>query len=421
MNNQKYSIIQLGALAMLSNFASAAIKTDGLWTGADNEFYDDVKKYGVKNGEPYSDDADVKHRMEAPQTLEESVDSNYLQKDNVKTVVKLIKSKEDWEIIFPLADDVYTYENFLKAVAKFPHFCNETKLKDSDGNDWSKEKTCRRELAAMFAHWTQETGAHDDKEGEKWTQALYHVHEACGDRDCYYRTDKDDDDNNNFMHGDDYWKPTGDKKYYGRGPLQLSWNYNYGQFSTVSTSPSTYDSKQTLLDDPDKLVTNGSLSMMGGIWFYMTPQSPKPSMHDVITGFFEPNDVDEKANIRADFGTTINIINGGQECGSDGSEKKAKSRGDFYNKWLAHFKLDTESGLSCADQTKGFDSYKTETVDGVDVKKYGAAKVDTYWAKSWDKKACHLVSYMTPHSVYARDDYKRCVCLHHGKGADSCG
>ena len=133
MNNQKYSIIQLGALAMLSNFASAAIKTDGLWSGEANEFYDEVKKYGVKNGEPYSLDDDVKHRMTAPMTLDESVENNYLQKDNVKTVVELIKSVEEWDKIFPLANDVFTYENFLKAVAKFPHFCNETKLKDSDG------------------------------------------------------------------------------------------------------------------------------------------------------------------------------------------------------------------------------------------------------------------------------------------------
>lgn len=50
------------------------------------------------------------------------------------------------------------------------------------------------------------------------------------------------------------------------------------------------------------------------MWFYMTPQMPKPSMHDVITGFFTPNTVDLSENIHDGFGATINIINGGLEC-----------------------------------------------------------------------------------------------------------
>ena len=37
-------------------------------------------------------------------------------------------------------------------------------------------------------------------------------------------------------------------------------------------------------------------------------------MHDVMTGFFEPNAVDLDHGITATFGTTINIINGGYEC-----------------------------------------------------------------------------------------------------------
>jgi hypothetical protein len=38
-------------------------------------------------------------------------------------------------------------------------------------------------------------------------------------------------------------------------------------------------------------------------------------MHDVMTGFFVPNAIDLSKNIKASFGTTINIINGGLECG----------------------------------------------------------------------------------------------------------
>ena len=49
--------------------------------------------------------------------------------------------------------------------------------------------------------------------------------------------------------------------------------------------------------------------MTSALWYYMTPQFPKPSAHDVITGIFEPNDdVDKKNNVGHDFGTTIDIM-----------------------------------------------------------------------------------------------------------------
>jgi len=56
------------------------------------------------------------------------------------------------------------------------------------------------------------------------------------------------------------------------------------------------------------------------LWFYMTPQYPKPSMHDVLTGFMVPTEADKKVGIGANFGTTVNIINGGVEC-RQGQEK----------------------------------------------------------------------------------------------------
>ena len=39
-------------------------------------------------------------------------------------------------------------------------------------------------------------------------------------------------------------------------------------------------------------------------------------MHDVMTGFFEPNAKDLAANLGANFGTSTNVINGGVECGN---------------------------------------------------------------------------------------------------------
>ena len=46
-------------------------------------------------------------------------------------------------------------------------------------------------------------------------------------------------------------------------------------------------------------------------------------MHDIATGFFTPNAADIEGNILADFGTTINIINGSLECGPSNKDEKA--------------------------------------------------------------------------------------------------
>jgi len=101
-----------------------------------------------------------------------------------------------------------------------------------------------------------------------------------------------------------------------------------------------------LLENPELVHQDGYLAMAAGIWFYLTPQDPKPSMHDVMTGFFVPNSADDRANVGATFGTTINIINGGYECGNGSS--KAVSRGTYYTKWLEFFGMPAEpEGIGC--------------------------------------------------------------------------
>jgi len=51
--------------------------------------------------------------------------------------------------------EVYTYENFLKAVAKFPYLCGENNTGFSDLD------ACKREIAALSAHFVKETGGND--------------------------------------------------------------------------------------------------------------------------------------------------------------------------------------------------------------------------------------------------------------------
>jgi len=119
-------------------------------------------------------------------------------------------------------------------------------------------------------------------------------------------------------------------------------------------APSSYDSKNFLLENPELVGTDGFLAMAAAIWFYMNPQDPKPSMHDVMTGFFEPNSADDNNGITASFGTTTNVINGGIECGQNPENSKSASRGEYYLEWLAYFGLDAETGLGCGSQTSYF-------------------------------------------------------------------
>lgn len=91
--------------------------------------------------------------------------------DNVKRVEGIVKAS-DWEYLFPLRAQAYTYSNFLKAVGKFPALCKTY----NDGRD--SDAICRKELATMFAHFAQETGGHESWRPEaEWRQALVHVRE----------------------------------------------------------------------------------------------------------------------------------------------------------------------------------------------------------------------------------------------------
>jgi len=71
-------------------------------------------------------------------------------------------------------------------------------------------------------------------------------------------------------------------------------------------------------------------------------------MHDVTVGNFEPNAIDLSKNIKASFATTINILNGGLECGRPGNDKVAK-RGQYYLKWLELFGLPAEEDIDCGN------------------------------------------------------------------------
>lgn len=105
-----------------------------------------------------------------------------------------------------------------------------------------------------------------------------------------------------------------------------------------------------LLNEPEKVSHDGFTAMSAGLWFYMTPQEPKPSMHDVMTGYFIPNATDLSNNMTASFALTTNILNGGLECNwGIGNNDKVLKRGQYYLKWLEYFGLPPETDLDCGN------------------------------------------------------------------------
>ena len=161
---------------------------------------------------------------------------NYTGYDNVQQVMTVFPEClwNDWTAG---ANEIYTYEAFLQAVAKFPYFCGET----NSPLGYDLAQTCKREIATFFA--------------------------------------------NSYVSSDGWQLTEG-------GPLGISGN-EYGEFSSVFYEG--WDSSDILTDDQDRVAEDGYVSLSAAMWKYMTTSLPSPSSHSIMTGFFEPNASDEQA------------------------------------------------------------------------------------------------------------------------------
>lgn len=317
--------------------------------------------------------------------------------ENVRRVERLLPQSQ-WQQHFPQANSAYSYGKFLQAVGKFSGFCRDM----TDGRQ--PDDICRKALATMFAHFTQETGAHDANSSiEQWRQGLFYVREAgCADNDtsCGYNSECAA---TNWQTAE--WPCGKDssgrfQKYYGRGAKQLSYHYNYGPFSQAM-----YGDAKVLLNNP-QLVADTWLNVASAVFFMMYPASPKPSMWSVLDGSWVPNSVDQARGISPGFGATTNIINGGIECGHGAEKPQSLNRMSYYRSHAAALGVpivNTEQ-LGCAGQqpfTTG-----------------GAGALNIYWDQDWgyypDRPegksfACKLVGYQTAYSALQTNDYSRCV------------
>lgn len=219
--------------------------------------------------------------------------------------------------------DFYSFIAFKKAAAAFPGFITGEPLIQ------------KRELAAFLANIAQETsGGWAEAPGGYFKWGLYFVDEKQESVINSYA----DFNKPNFP-------PVAGKTYFGRGPKQLSWNYNYGQFSET-----WFGSKDTLLQHPEWLSTDPVLSFASAIWFWMTPQFPKPSCHDIMTGNWKPTDNDLQKGRVPGFGATVNVINGGVECGTGTDLAKTSHRYQYYQYFCNYFHVTPGDNINCSNQ-----------------------------------------------------------------------
>jgi len=178
----------------------------------------------------------------------------------------------------------YTYSDFITAASSFSGFGT---TGTSDDN--------KREIAAFFGNI---------------------VHETIGL--CYIEEIQKADycDSNNTQY-----PCAAGKRYYGRGPIQLSWNFNYG--------PAGEYLGEDLLNYPEIVAQKALISWKTALWYW----NVHSDCHSAITS-------------GKGFGATIQAINGALEC-NGGNTDEVNDRVNYYTKYCSEFGVDPGSNVTC--------------------------------------------------------------------------
>ncbi len=187
--------------------------------------------------------------------------------------------------MFPQRSPFYSYAGLVAAADATAGFAKE-----------GSTETKKREIAALLANGQHESDQY--KATREYNTANY-------DHYC--------------DRGNTTYPCAANQQYYGRGPIQLSWNYNYGEAGKFIGVD--------LLNNPDLVATDSKIAWQTMMWFWMKSSKAGFTAHTSI--------VNETAS-SGGFGMTINVINGGIECGKGGKgvQEQVKSRIDYYNKIL---------------------------------------------------------------------------------------
>jgi basic endochitinase B len=259
-----------------------------------------------------------------PRDSSVSGDGALIAHDAGTTTIGTLITSALYEEMFPNRNALYTYEAFIAAAAYFPAF----------GAEGTAEQR-KREIAAFLGNASHETtGGWPTAPGGAHAWGLHFTQEVgCEGGAC-----------TGYCQASTEYPCVPGKTYHGRGPIQLSYNYNYGPFGAVLGVD--------LLADPDALTRDGVLAFRSALWFWMTPQAPKPSAHAVMTGQWTPTAGDVTAGRQPGFGMTVNIINGGLECGI-ADDSRVLDRIGFFTRYAGIFGVSVGSNIDC----ENMDSY----------------------------------------------------------------
>ncbi|MFF1465880.1 chitinase [Streptomyces sp. NPDC058330] len=212
--------------------------------------------------------------------------------DARSTAAEFVLSETQFDDMFPNRNSFYTYSGLTAALSAYPDFANA-------GSDTVK----KQEAAAFLANVSHETGG-----------LVYVVEQNTA----------------NYPHYCDatqpYGCPAGNDKYYGRGPIQLSWNFNYKSAGDALGID--------LLNNPDLVQNDASVAWKTGLWYWNTQSGP---------GTMTPHDAMVNS---AGFGETIRAINGSLEC-NGGNPGQVQSRIDIYERFTQVLGVEPGEGLSC--------------------------------------------------------------------------
>jgi len=254
--------------------------------------------------------------------------------------------------------NLLTYNCLIQATFLYPQFANSTS--DTDN---------KRELAAWLGIMSQETTgggcslSQENPDGSCTCGPMWCDDFPGGGCEAWGLCKFAEDTNTPYCIDNVHYPCVAGKKYSGRGPKQLSYNSNYGQFSEEFCG-----NKDLLLNHPERVATNPTLAWASSIWFWFTGgacveaagEICKPGCHDVLLGSKTKCPADVQAGRQYGLGWATNVVNGGLECGSSGQGKcdyRVHSRVKYYKRFCSMLGINPlapgwtdDSNLFCSHQ-----------------------------------------------------------------------
>ena len=115
--------------------------------------------------------------------------------------------------------------------------------------------------------------------------------------------------------------------FYARGPLGLKGDTEYAAFSKAFYEG--FDRSYELLNEPDRVSDDAYTGFASALWKHMVGREYGPSMHNVMTGFYQPNSSDLAAGHTAGFGTTMQIVDS-SVCGTWSQSQGSMNRVNMF-------------------------------------------------------------------------------------------